>query len=239
MFHRCACRRRTPPGRVARRCRRDWRGFGRAGRRPRRPSCRRHGRDEMPNRDGRRRARPEFDEREARRRCVSVEGGCCAEPRPSKVEKLVDHARHALAAGNDPAERFQHPFTFGPSDGHLRRGEDSSQGIAQIVPENGSEHLVEAHGLLELVNRRKPGDRSGDMIGDSSRELELVGFQNARPVVVDHEFAHQPPAGDEWDEGQRPDSLRAEKRKIGGHGRVGLDVRHQDGFGALRITWPR
>ena len=69
-------------------------------------------------------------------------------------------------------------------------------------------HQPEAFfGLAELLRGGLVDDREGELARDRVRQTHFILGEGVRLGIVGHEFADQPPVGDQRDEGQRPDSF--------------------------------
>ena len=73
--------------------------------------------------------------------------------RARQVEQLLDHAPHALAAGQDPRRRPAQRFVGRPARQGLRAGGDHAQRVAQVVAQHRREHLRHAQALGQLAHQ--------------------------------------------------------------------------------------
>jgi hypothetical protein len=155
-----------------------------------------------------------------------------------EVQQLIDHARHALAAAQDALERPGQALLGIARRRDARRGDDGGQRVAQVVPQDAREQLVEAHGLAQLADGLEARHGGGDVVGDGAGQVQLAGRQLVGNLVVDDQLAHQAPGRHQRDERQRAPRAVGEGRRLAGQADVGGHVRHQHGHGVARLARP-
>jgi hypothetical protein len=103
--------------------------------------------------------------------------------RAREVEQLIDHARHPLAARQDPAQRLgvAVALTLEPHQHELRGGHHRAERVPEVVGQDAGEQLLVADRLLELGDRGEPRRDRREVVGDRARQLELARREDVRP----------------------------------------------------------